>query len=69
MRLIQEERGLTAATHVYEPDSYVPLARIDLGPDLSAKARTPDKPALAARAASMGRARGHRETRYLNLRA
>jgi len=49
MRLIQEERGLTAATHVYEPDSYVPLARIDLSPDLGAKARTPDEPALAAR--------------------
>ena len=32
MRLIQEERGPTVATHVYEPGSYVPLARIDLSP-------------------------------------
>ena len=34
LRLIQEERGATVATHVHEPGRYVPLARIDLYPDL-----------------------------------
>ena len=29
LRLIQEERGATVLTHVYEPGSHVPLARID----------------------------------------
>jgi RHS repeat-associated protein len=29
MRLIEERRGSNVVTYVYEPDSYVPLARID----------------------------------------
>lgn len=29
MRLIEERRGASIATYVYEPDSYVPLARLD----------------------------------------
>ena len=29
MRLIEERRGSAAISHVYEPDSYVPLARLD----------------------------------------
>ena len=29
MRLIEERRGSAAISYVYEPDSYVPLARLD----------------------------------------
>ncbi len=29
MRLLQESRGQHTSTYIYEPDSYVPLARID----------------------------------------
>jgi RHS repeat-associated protein len=44
MRLLQEERGTSVATHLYEPGSYAPLARIDLQADLLAGARNPDEP-------------------------
>ena len=29
MRLIEERRGSAVTSYVYEPDSYVPLARLD----------------------------------------
>ena len=29
MRLIEERRGSAVISYVYEPDSYVPLARLD----------------------------------------
>ena len=29
MRLIEERRGQSVISYVYEPDSYVPLARLD----------------------------------------
>ena len=44
MRLLQEERGTSVATHVYEPGSYAPLARIDLQTDLLAGTKTPTEP-------------------------
>jgi hypothetical protein len=31
MRLIEERRGANVTAYVYEPGSYVPLARIDAG--------------------------------------
>ncbi len=33
LRLLQEQRGGSVATYLYEPDSYVPLARVDSGVD------------------------------------
>jgi RHS repeat-associated protein len=44
MHLIQEERGPTVATHVYEPGSYEPLARIEHHVDPVLQARNPNDP-------------------------
>jgi RHS repeat-associated protein len=46
MRLIEERRGSQVTSYVYEPGSYVPMARIDgQGQVLGAAASAPDEPA------------------------
>lgn len=50
MRLIEERRGAHATAYLYEPGSYVPLARIDAG-TLSTE-RTGGDENLAAKSAS-----------------
>ncbi|MDA8455419.1 RHS domain-containing protein, partial [Acidovorax sp. GBBC 3334] len=54
MRLIEERRGARVASYVYEPGSYVPLARIDADGNRIAEPGQPAAPAPASTSPASG---------------
>ncbi len=72
MRLIEERRGSAVISYVYEPDSYVPLARLDAegerteqgGLGTTQDAQQPDTSKTIAASASQTSATGQKHPQY-----